>query len=143
MARDHRRLRVYTEAHELVLAIYRETRSLPRDEWFGVRTQMRRAAVSITTNIVEGSARLGTAEYLNFVNVARGSASEISDLVLLATELGYLSPSVSHLLRRRCDNLVPQLESLVQKLEQIARAEKRPRRERTMTAPKPNLKSSA
>jgi hypothetical protein len=71
MARDHRRLRVFHEAHQLVLVIYRDTRNFPRDEWFGIRAQMRRAAVSVTTNIVEGSARLGTAEYVNFVNVAR------------------------------------------------------------------------
>jgi hypothetical protein len=64
MARDHRRLRVFTEAHELVLAIYRETRDFPRDEWFG-----------------------------DFVNVARGSAAEISYPVMLAAELGYLSPA--------------------------------------------------
>jgi four helix bundle protein len=74
MARDHRRLRVFSEAHELVLATYRETRDFPRDEWFGVRAQMRRAAVSITTNIVEGSERHGGREYANFINVGRGSA---------------------------------------------------------------------
>ena len=46
MARDHRRLRVFHEAHQLVIAIYKETRDFPRDEWFGIRAQMRRAAVS-------------------------------------------------------------------------------------------------
>lgn len=124
MARDHRRLRVFGEAHELVLAIYRETRDFPRDEWFGVRAQMRRAAVSITTNIVEGSARRGGREYANFINVARGSASEVSYLVLLASELGYLSPKASRLLQGKCDTLIPQLESLVQQLDALVRAEK-------------------
>src|SRR5687767_1934075 len=124
MARDHRRLRVFHEAHQLVLAIYRETRNFPRDEQFGIRAQMRRAAVSVATNIVEGSARLRTGEYVNFVNIARASASEITYLVQLATELGYLSPGASQVLRSRCDNLMPQLESLVQKLDQNARAGK-------------------
>jgi four helix bundle protein len=126
MGRDHRRLRVFNEAHELVLAIYRETRDFPRDEWFGVRAQIRRAAVSIPSNIVEGSARRG-GRYANFMNVARGSASEVSYLVLLASELGYLSPTASRLLRGKCDTLIPQLESLVQKLDAMARTEKGPR----------------
>lgn len=123
MARDHRQLRVFNEAHELVLAIYRETRSFPRDRWFGMRAQIRRAAVSIASNIVEGSARRGSREYGNFVNVARGSAGEVSYLVALASELGYLSTKSGELLQRKCDNLVPQLESLVQKLEMLIRAE--------------------
>jgi four helix bundle protein len=124
MARDHRQLRVFQEAHQLVLAIYRETRNFPRDEWFGTRAQMRRAAVSVTTNIVEGSARRGTAEYVNFINVARGSASEVSYLVLLASELGYLSPKASQLLGSKCENLIPQLESLIQKLAAMVKTEK-------------------
>lgn len=124
MARDHRRLRVFNEAHELVLAIYRETRNFPRDEWFGIRAQIRRAAVSITSNIVEGSARRGGREYANFINVARGSASEVSYLVLLASDLGYLSSKASQLLRGKCNTLIPQLESLVQQLDAMVRSEK-------------------
>jgi hypothetical protein len=57
MARDHRRLRVFEETHQLVFAIYQETRLFRRDEWFGIRAQVRRAAVSIASNLVEGSAR--------------------------------------------------------------------------------------
>ncbi|HEY5617120.1 MAG TPA: four helix bundle protein [Vicinamibacterales bacterium] len=124
MARDHRRLRVFNEAHELVLAIYEETRNFPRDEWFGIRAQIRRAAVSTASNIVEGSARRGSREYGNFVNVARGSAGEVSYLVVLAAELGYLSASAGERLPVKCDRLVPQLESLVQKLEILVQTEK-------------------
>jgi four helix bundle protein len=57
MSRNHRKLRVFEDAHELTLAIYKRTREFPKDEWFGIRGQMRRAAVSIPSNIVEGSAR--------------------------------------------------------------------------------------
>src|SRR5687767_3941472 len=91
MARDHRRLRVFQEAHELTLAIYKETQNFPRDEWFGIRAQIRRAAVSIPSNIVEGCARVGTREYVNFLNIAKGSAAEAAYLVRLAGELGHLS----------------------------------------------------
>ena len=76
MARDHRKLRVFHNAHRLVLAIYRQTKVFPKDEWFGIRLQMRRAATSVPTNIVEGSARRTTSEYIYFVNVARGSVVE-------------------------------------------------------------------
>jgi four helix bundle protein len=72
MARDYRRLRVFQEAHDLVLAI---SRVFPKEEWFGIRAQIRRAAVSIPSNVVEGSARRGTREYFNFLNIARESRS--------------------------------------------------------------------
>ena len=123
MARDHRQLRVFHEAHELVLAIYRETRSFPRDEWFGMRAQLRRAAVSVSSNIVEGSARRGVREYVNFLNMSRGSAAEVAYLVLLASELGYLSTPASQLLQRKCEQLIPQMESLIKKVDLLGRTE--------------------
>jgi four helix bundle protein len=129
MARDHRRLRVFNEAHQLVLAIYEETRSFPRDEWFGIRTQVRRAAVSITSNLVEGSARRGAREYVHFVNVSRGSAAEVAYLITLASELGYLSEKARERLTAKCDRLVPQLESLVRKLEVLIKTEDERREE--------------
>jgi len=89
MARDHRKLRVFHAAHRLVISIYRETRDFPRDEWFGIRAQVRRAAVSISSNSVEGNARRGTPEYVNFLNVARASAAEAEYLLQLCSELGY------------------------------------------------------
>ena len=113
MARDHRRLRVFHEAHQLVLSIYRETEGFPRDEWFGIRAQVRRAAVSVASNIVEGSARRGAREYVNFLNQSRASAAEVTYLAALASELGYLSPTASLRLQHMCDSLSPQLESLI------------------------------
>ena len=86
MARDHRKLRVFHDSHRLVLAIYTETKTFPKDEWFGIRQQLRRAATSVPTNIVEGSARLTTSEYINFVNVARGSAGELQYLMASENE---------------------------------------------------------
>ena len=123
MARDHRRLRAFNEAHQLILAIYKETQSFPRDEWFGMRAQIRRAAVSVASNIVEGSARRGGREYVHFVNVSRGSAAEVAYLITLASELGYLSASAQERLQTKCDRLVPQLERLVQRIELLVKTE--------------------
>jgi len=123
MARDHRRLRVFHAAHELVTSIYRETRDCPREEWFGSRAQVRRAAVSITSNIVEGNARRGTPEYVNFLNVVRGSAAEAEYLIQLASELGYLSEEGRRSLQLQCDALIPQLEALIQKMQWLMKTE--------------------
>ena len=121
MSRDHRRLRVFHSAHALVMAIYGQTRDFPRDEWYGLRAQIRRAAVSIARNIVEGNARRGTLEYVHFVNIARGSAAELTYLVTLARELGYVSDAAATSLLRSCDALIPQLETLLQRMEGLAR----------------------
>ena len=130
MARDHRKLRVFQESHQLAIAIYKQTRHFPRDEWFGLRSQMRRAAVSIPSNIVEGCARRTTREYLNFLNVGRGSASEVAYLVDLASELGFLmQPSFADL-DSRCKRLIPQLEALVQQIELLVIEEDRGKRKR-------------
>ena len=120
MARDHRKLRVFHEAHSLVLAIYRETHRFPRDEWFGIRSQIRRAAVSVVSNIVEGNARRTTREYVSFLNVARASAAEVLYLTQLSTDLGYLSSAQRELLSTGYNNLIPQLETLVGRMESLA-----------------------
>ena len=124
MARDHRRLRVYHEAHALTISIYKETRDFPRDEWFGIRAQIRRAAVSVASNIVEGNARRSTPEYVNFLNIARGSAAEVAYLVRLATELGYFPAAADQRLEDACNHLIPQLEALIQRMELLMRGER-------------------
>jgi four helix bundle protein len=128
MARDHRKLRAFQNAHRLTVAIYKYTKSFPKDEWFGLRAQMRRSAVSIATNIVEGSARRTTKEYLNFLNVARGSGAEVAYLVDLTFELELLAKDPFVVLARMCSQLVPQLESLVQQVAQLVAEERRARR---------------
>ena len=89
--RDHTKLRAFKLAGELALAIYRQTGSFPREEMFGLTSQLRRAAVSIASNIVEGSARSSQAEYLHFLDMAYGSAREVEYQIGLAFRLGFLS----------------------------------------------------
>ena len=125
MSRDHRKLRVFHDAHRLTLSIYKNTRAFPRDEWFGIRAQMRRAAVSIPSNIVEGSAWRSTREYLNSLNIARGSAGELAYLIGLARELDYLALPGSKELTSECERLVPQLEALISSVEVMVAEEAR------------------
>ena len=136
MARDHRKLRVFGEAHRLVLAIYKHTKSFPKEEWFGIRAQIRKASVSIPTNIVEGSARRSTREYLNFLNIARASGSEVEYIVTLSYELELLSRESFVVLNRMCSNLLPQLEALVQQVERLLAEERKKKRAITKTRSK-------
>jgi four helix bundle protein len=89
--RDHRRLRAFELADELVLETYRITKNFPKEEMFGLVAQMRRAAVSIASNIVEGCARDSRAEYLRFLEIAFGSARELAYQASLTERLGYFS----------------------------------------------------
>ena len=91
--RDHRKLKAFELADGLVMAVYQATRSFPKDELFGLTSQLRRAAVSVAANIVEGCARDGEKEYLNFLNMAFGSLREAGYLIDLSTRLGYLANS--------------------------------------------------
>jgi four helix bundle protein len=85
--RDYRKLTAFQRADALVVAIYRWSDVFPSDERFGLRSQIRRSAISVSANIVEGSARTGEGEYVNHLNIALGSAAELRYLVDLAGRL--------------------------------------------------------
>ena len=117
MSRHHTKLRVFADAHQLTLDIYRNTKNFPKDEWFGMRVQLRRAAVSVPTNIVEGNARKTTPDYLNFLYIALGSACELKYLVGLCIELGLIGNGEARGLPRQSDAVVRQLQRLVESME--------------------------
>ncbi|MCF8262641.1 MAG: four helix bundle protein [Melioribacteraceae bacterium] len=81
---------VWQKAHNLVLQVYKDTASFPSEEKFGITSQIRRAAISVPANIVEGHARRSRKEFLNFLNIAHGSLEELKYLLLLSRELNYL-----------------------------------------------------
>jgi four helix bundle protein len=89
MATDYRELRVWQAAMDLAEAIYRYTTQLLGEERFGLVSRMRRAAVSVPSNIAEGNARISRGEYIQFLGMARGSLAELETQLLLAKRLGY------------------------------------------------------
>ncbi len=88
--RGHYRLEAWKFSMELVQNVYELTQGFPKEEIFGLTAQLRRAAVSIPSNIAEGAARVGRKEFAQFLNVARGSLSELETQLLIAAGLGYV-----------------------------------------------------
>lgn len=88
--KDFRKLKVWEKAHTLTLAIYRDTGAFPREELYGVTSQMRRTSASVAANIADGYGRGGDGEFHHFLNTASGSAVELEYFLLLARDLGML-----------------------------------------------------
>ncbi len=85
-------LNAWQENHQLVLLIYKITKGFPKDELFGLTSQMRRAAVSITSNLAEGFSRQYYSEKVQFYCLAQGSNTELQDQLLIARDVGYIDP---------------------------------------------------
>ena len=88
--KDFRELQIWQRSHQLTLAIYRATAGFPREELYGLTSQLRRACSSIPTNIAEGCGRQGDTELARFLQIAMGSASEVEYQLILASDLEYL-----------------------------------------------------
>ena len=109
-------LDVFKLAHELALKVYKVTVKFPREESYNLVSQMRRAASSVGMNLVEGSMRLNSREFRQFVGIARGSAAEVSYQLLLARDLGYLQNNIYPELRSSYDRVGQMLTRLAQSL---------------------------
>jgi four helix bundle protein len=107
---------VFKRAHQVTLKIYEISREFPADEKFGLVSQMRRAAASMATNLIEGSYRLNRAEYRQFVGIARGSSGEFKYHILLAKDLGYLPKSDYAFFRTELDEISKMLMGLAKSL---------------------------
>ncbi|HET9840163.1 MAG TPA: four helix bundle protein [Candidatus Angelobacter sp.] len=89
--RNYRELQVWSKAHNLTLELYRVSRTFPREEIYGLTSQLRRAAVSIGANLAEGCGRRTSSELARFVRIAMGSASELDYHILLCRDLDFMS----------------------------------------------------
>ena len=89
--RDHTKLRAFELADEVALLVYRVTRAFPENERFGLTSQMRRAAVSVSSNIAEGSARFSKADFARFIEIATGSVFEVVSQSFISRRQGFLA----------------------------------------------------
>ncbi|CAN5417445.1 hypothetical protein BH10ACI1_BH10ACI1_09450 [soil metagenome] len=114
--RDFRQLRVWEEAHQLTLEVYKTTKVFPKEELFALTNQLRRASASIGSNIAEGCGRGSNKDYANFLQIALGSAYEVDYQILLAKDLAYISEETHKIISGKIESLKRQLASLLQKV---------------------------
>ncbi|HTZ96580.1 MAG TPA: four helix bundle protein [Terriglobales bacterium] len=112
-----RNLKVWEKAHILTLDLYRSSRTFPREEIYGLTSQMRRSSASIGANIAEGSCRKGDAEFSRFLQIAMGSASELEYQILLAHDLGLLDGANYERLSFETTEVKRMLATLIRKLK--------------------------
>jgi four helix bundle protein len=115
--RDFRNLQVWERAHSLTLDVYKATGSFPKEELYGLTSQIRRSSASIPTNIAEGCGRNGDAELARFMTISMGSASEVEYQLLLAHDLGYLSQDMYTGLHEKVTEVKRMLTGFIKKLK--------------------------
>ena len=115
--RDFRELKVWEKSHLLALTVYRTTATLPKEELYGLTSQIRRACTSIPANIAEGTGRGSDAEMVRFLHIALGSASELDYHLLLARDLHFLNNGVYEQLSSELAEVKRMLNAFIQKLK--------------------------
>ncbi len=118
MGRDVKQLKVWQRAIDLCLEVYSSTGHFPAAERFGLTAQMRRAAVSVPSNLAEGYSRGTRRDYRQFVWIARGSAGELETQVIVASRLGFLKPENSERLLSQTRQVLRMLSGLVNALDE-------------------------
>ncbi len=116
--RPHENLNVWKKAVDFVVEVYKATECFPKEEEFGLTSQIRRASVSVPANIAEGAARKSLKEFFHFLSNAQGSASEVETELLIAFRLGYLNKSRLSELQGRLDSIGKMMNGLTRRLTQ-------------------------
>lgn len=111
--KDFRQLKVWEKSHQLALAIYKETKKFPKEELYGLTSQIRRASMSIPTNIAEGCGRNTDAEFARFLQIAMGSASETEYQLILARDIEFLPKETYEKLHNDVEEIKRILASLL------------------------------
>jgi four helix bundle protein len=116
--KDFKDLKVWEKAHGMTVAVYSASRGFPKEEIYGLTSQLRRAAVSVSANIAEGCGRRSDGEFLRFFQIARGSASEVEYHLLLARDLKLLPASAHNELEKQVAEVQRMLTALVTAVQQ-------------------------
>ena len=106
-------LDVYKKAHQITLSVYAVTEKFPKSEIFGLVSQMRRAAVSIASNLAEGAARKTSGETIHFIGISRGSAAELRYQITLARDLKFIAQNTAEELLKQMDSILQMLSGLM------------------------------
>jgi four helix bundle protein len=114
---DYKKLQVWLKGHQLTLAVYKATRSFPREEMYGLTSQLRRSAASVPANIAEGCGRDTPTELARFLHIALGSASECEYHLLLAHDLGLVDDKQYKFLSGEAAQLKRMLGAFIRKLK--------------------------
>lgn len=115
--RPHKNLLVWKDAIELVEIIYTLCEKFPESEKFGLTSQLKRAIVSVPTNIAEGAARNTKKEFIQFLYISSGSLSEVDTLITIASNLKYLKNEELKMITRKMDKISSLLNGLIKKLK--------------------------
>jgi four helix bundle protein len=133
--KDLKELKVWHKAHELTIALYAVSKAFPREEIYGLTSQMRRAAISVGANIAEGCGRRSDGEFVRFLQIARGSASELEYHLLLARDLKFMNQGEHQNLERKLVEVQRMLTSLVSAIgERAGRQAGTPKRSKAALA---------
>ena len=116
MEKPHKQLEAWKQSMDLVIEIYRTTENFPSQEIYGLTNQIRRAAVSIPSNIAEGAAKQTKKEFTNYLHMAQGSLSELDTQIELARRLGYLDDENWKILDQRMERIDKMITGLIRHL---------------------------
>lgn len=115
--KTHKNLKVWEESINLVTEVYKQSKSFPQSELYGLTNQIRRSSVSIPSNIAEGAARHSQKEFIQFLYIALGSASELETQLIIAENLGFIDEEVNGKLKIKLDSISKMLYGLIKNVK--------------------------
>ena len=114
--RDYKKLQVWEKSHHLTLEVYQELKNFPKEEIFGLISQMKRSSSSIPTNIAEGAGRFSNKDFSRFLSIAYGSSNELEYQIILSIDLGFISEKTGNSFIEKIQEIRKMLYTLINKL---------------------------
>ncbi len=115
--RSYRDLLVWQKSMDLAMEIYAVVKNFPKEELYGLTSQMKRSALSVPSNIAEGSSRRTTGEFMRYINIATGSLAEIETQIIFSSRLNYINKEITSSLLKQADEVSRMLQGLYNSLE--------------------------